>query len=226
MKKFFTLTLCAVLTVAILFSFAGCKKETKSEDKAAEKPATIIGTWKGEADITESVKSILDVINANMQDYFDIKDVKANITYTFNEDGTYKRTVDNESLQKQFDKILEKVPEANRQFLEFIIKGHGLNKTPEQYCLDQSQMTFDEIVEDFRSKFDTQLKELLKSKEGQYEFDGEHLNLYVEAGQNATNKIYTVKLEPETLTFVSCTDTTEGPFTIKGMLPATYKKVK
>ncbi|HCH28765.1 MAG TPA: hypothetical protein DEW35_04580 [Ruminococcaceae bacterium] len=226
MKKFFYLAVCAVLTAAVLLSFAGCKKNADSEDKAEQKPATVTGEWKGEVDITESVKSALNVINPNMQEYFDIKGIKATVNYTFNEDGTYKRTVDKEPLQKQFDAILEKVPDANRKYLEYIIKGHNLNTTPEQYCLDQSKMTFDEIAEDFRSKFDTQLKEITRDKEGRYQLDGDQLNLYVEAGQNATNKIYTVKLEPETLTFVSCTDTTEGPFTIKGMLPATYKRVK
>ena len=219
------MTVCFLLVLMTAFVFSGCNNggEVTKSEKKEEKP-TIIGKWNATVDITSSLNYTLELTNAQMPDYLKIDKVTTDVTFTFNEDGTYSATLNKkDGLQKKIAEIEKAVPNALHEYLEFVIKAHGLNTTPEQMCVEQDDMTFEEEAADFVKRWN--LSRYLEEGSGVYKLDGNTLFL-----GNKTNiiedKFYTIDLKIDTLKATYFSKGTDELYKIDDMLPLEFKKVK
>lgn len=233
MKKFLSFAVCLALVILTAISFAGCGKDKKeASGNAAKKEETvenpqdlsIIGKWNATIDISGSLKASLDLVNPNVAQYLEIKKVTSSITCTFGEDGTYSLTVNKtDALQKELKELEGGVSDALHKYLEKVIAAHGLSTTPEEMCLEQDGMTFEEEVADFIKKWD--LSGFLNNINGVYEFDENTLHL----GNETTvipDRFFTVDLTSKTLKVTYYSQDTFGAYRINDIAPITFNKVK
>ena len=228
MKKILSFAVCFALTVLIALSFAGCKvdKNDKKEATASKKTETptIIGSWTADVDISGSLKSTLDIVNASMAQYMDFSKATASVTFTFSEDETYTVTINNKNeLQNKFTELEKAIPDGLRKYLAKIIEAHGLNTTPEDMCLEQDGMTLEQEAEDFAKKWD--LSRFLEDGKGIYRLDGNTLFLGTETNI-IEDRFSTVELGADTLKVKYYSKNAFGVYYLNDILPITLKKEK
>lgn len=182
------LILCLTLTLAACGDSGnegtdGDDNEPASSQSSGEPAAeaTIIGTWNGTMDMTEAMKAGIgegsDAMVENLEFLVDV-------TFTFNNDGTYTMSMDREMLKKVYSDLMKASLTAS---LEASLEGTGM--TVDDY-LAQTGVTLDELMTQY---FD--IDELVDAAEteetGIYKFEDGKLYTAAE-GEEIDESTYTV----------------------------------
>ena len=138
----------------------------------------LVGEWKATVDMTDYLQEKLNSI-PEFGTYIEVTDFSFDVTYKFNDDFTYSRTVDEDSLDRAIENIKGDMKNAIYAYAEEVIRQNGLNISPEtMFAL--SGTSVDEIVEEsYNEELIAEMKEDLFS-EGN--FEAEDGNLFTSDG--------------------------------------------
>ena len=138
----------------------------------------LVGEWKATVDMTDYLQEKLNSI-PEFGTYIEVTDFSFDVTYKFNDDFTYSRTVDEDSVDRAIENIKGDMKNAIYAYAEEVIRQNGLNISPEtMFAL--SGTSVDEIVEEsYNEELIAEMKEDLFS-EGN--FEAEDGNLFTSDG--------------------------------------------
>lgn len=218
MKKFLSVLLCVIVSIAIPLTFSGCSEQKK-----------FIGLWEGSIDLTDFINQGL-AEDEEMAEYIEIDECIFIVKLTFNEDGTYKMLVEEDAAERTFDTIRENMKKGIEKYFEDYIESMDVNMTVEEVLL-ASDLSLDALVEQAFSDemIDSIISEM--SSEGNYEvkdgklFTSENLDSKIDENVYENYEITHDKLilleSSEEDDFKESTDTLEG---LK-VYPMTFKKI-
>lgn len=138
----------------------------------------LVGEWKATVDMTDYLQEELSSI-PEFGTYIEVTDFSFDVTYKFNDDFTYSRTVDEDSVDQAIENLKGDMKNAIYAYAEEVIRQNGLNISPEtMFAL--SGTSVDEIVEEsYNEELIAEMKEDLFS-EGN--FEAEDGNLFTSDG--------------------------------------------
>lgn len=127
----------------------------------------LVGEWKATVDMTDYLQEKLNSI-PEFGTYIEVTDFSFDVTYKFNDDFTYSRTVDEDSVDRAIENLKGDMKNAINAYAEEVIRQNGLNISPEtMFAL--SGTSVDEIVEEsYNEELIAEMKEDLFS-EGNFE---------------------------------------------------------
>lgn len=127
----------------------------------------LVGEWKATVDMTDYLQEELNSI-PEFGTYIEVTDFSFDVTYKFNDDFTYSRTVDEDSVDRAIENLKGDMKNAINAYAEEAIRQNGLNISPEtMFAL--SGTSVDEIVEEsYNEELIAEMKEDLFS-EGNFE---------------------------------------------------------
>jgi len=144
-RKNLSLLLCLSLLSALLLVCSGCG----SKDKDA-----LVGEWETTLDLTdmlnEQVKAGLD---QDMVEYIHIDSFEIPIDLTFNKDDTYEMSVNEASMEKNIDLLLDGLKDDLTKYFEDMIAAEGLDVTVDE-MLGTIGYTMDQLMEESFDKDD------------------------------------------------------------------------
>ena len=120
MKKILSLVLIGAMLLTALLSFTGCGSDA---DK-------ILGTWETTWDMSDMLAK--EVAGEEIAQYMQIKDFAVVMRFTFNEDGTYKMEVSEESIKAAFETLKGQFVEGMTAYMEDMLADSGLNMSVEE----------------------------------------------------------------------------------------------
>lgn len=139
MKKCLSIALCLGLVFTMLFMFTGCNEQKK-----------FVGKWESEIDMTDFFNEGMG-LDDEMAEYVAIEDFEIVMQLIFNSDGTYKRTVDENSLEDTLEDAKEDLKDGMMDYFKAYLKESGLNMTVDE-LLEASEVDLDELVEEALGK--------------------------------------------------------------------------
>lgn len=139
MKKCLSIALCLGLVLTMLFMFTGCNEQKK-----------FVGKWESEIDMTDFINEGMG-LDDEMAEYVAIEDFEIVMQLIFNSDGTYKRTVDENSLEDTLEDAKEDLKDGMMDYFKAYLKESGLNMTVDE-LLEASEVDLDELVEEALGK--------------------------------------------------------------------------
>ena len=134
----------------------------------------IIGNWKTEMDLADTINSLMASELGDAAEYLKIKEFKFIMNIEFEKNGTYKTTVDERSFSNSIENVKADFAVGITKMLEDLLEQEGIDMTVEE-LLTQQNTTIDAMVEEAFNKetFD----EILDDNEsaGKYKLDGKKL---------------------------------------------------
>ena len=107
----------------------------------------LVGEWKATVDMTDYLQEKLNSI-PEFGTYIEVTDFSFDVTYKFNDDFTYSRTVDEDSVDRAIENLKGDMKNAIYAYAEEVIRQNGLNISPEtMFAL--SGTSVDEIIETY-----------------------------------------------------------------------------
>lgn len=217
MKKFFSMLLCIIISLGMIFTMSGCGED-----------ATIIGTWANEIDATTMINGYLG-LDDEMSQYIKFDEFIVTVNVTFNENGTYKMSIDEEATNESFQKVKKAVSDGLYKYLEDIIKEAGYDITVEEF-LEFAETDFDTMLnETINDGAVNQMINIMQA-EGKYKVEENKLYMTETADDEFDNEKYQVfTLTDDTLTLTeSVGDETESEESTQDddEYPKIFKRVK
>src|SRR5699024_7442376 len=106
----------------------------------------LVGEWKATVDMTDYLQEELSSI-PEFGTYIEVTDFSFDVTYKFNDDFTYSRTVDEDCVDQAIENLKGDMKNAIYAYAEEVIRQNGLNISPEtMFAL--SGTSVDEIIEE------------------------------------------------------------------------------
>ena len=142
MKRIASLALVLVMIVAL---FAGCAASATDQEK-------LVGTWKGEMDMTEALKGEL----GDELEGFEMSDFKVTVVFNFTEEGTYTMSLDEASVQQAMDGLIAGMT------LEDLLAASGMSMEDMMKMIKEElegQDLVGEMVEDAKAEGKYQAKD-------------------------------------------------------------------
>ena len=173
MKKFLAFLLCMAMVLSCGILFTACDK--KGADDKDDAPVTIIGSWESTIEFGEIMEEIMfaegNEVPEEYKDLFDFSGLKLTMILSFDEEGKYESSIDEESAEEMMDALLEMLSKAMKELLTEQLKEQGVSL--EEY-LGMMNMTWDELMEESFPR-DTIMEDLDLSETGTYKIDGNKL---------------------------------------------------
>lgn len=194
MKRTITLILTVILAVSML---AGC----------SDQPSGLLGTWKTEVNLSEGIRQLLLDELGDSAEYFAIESFTVCLTMTFNADGTYSMTLEEDSVQTAFDALLEDLEAGVVKLLEDQIAQLGL-ETSVDTILEGVGMTMDSMMDTLTQRLEDKdiVREIIQEFSSEGNFKDKDSKLYLSAGTafGVDENVYdTYTLDGDTLTLVT-----------------------
>ncbi len=149
MKKTLKTLIAAVLTLSILFTFAGCfdfgakiRDAKKSESKKVD---PIIGKWEAEVDVVDALYEGF----GEMGGYFDIDEFVITLIVTFEEDGDVRTKTDKDATEEAVKALKPAFEKGMRQYLADALAMQGINMTVDAYLKEQGTSMSEIINQSF-----------------------------------------------------------------------------
>jgi len=213
MKKIVSLALVLVMVVAM---FAGCAASATDQEK-------LVGTWKGELDMTEAMKESVGEMAAD----FELKDFKYTVIYTFTAEGTYKVEADKASVEQAFQVLGDSLSAYLEQSMEAEAAAAGMTVDDMMAVLGMSMDEFvDAMLEMIVSEevIEAALEE--EKREGKFVAKDGKLHLSEALDQEISESVYdTYTLDGDVLTLTGCVGADEDQAEIADIVyPVVLKK--
>lgn len=174
MKKFLAILLCLAMTLSCALLFTACDKKN-ADDKDDEGPATIVGDWETVVNFGGMIEEMMfaegNEVPEEYKDIFDFSDLKLTMYLSFDEEGKYKTSFDEDSMEKMIDDLLEMLSEAMKELITAMLEAQDM--TLDEY-LDEMGMTWDELMEESFPR-EEMMEDIDTSETGTYKIDGNKL---------------------------------------------------
>ncbi|MBQ8746431.1 MAG: hypothetical protein IJZ08_01015 [Clostridia bacterium] len=213
MKKILSLVLIGAMLLTALLSFTGCGSDA---DK-------ILGTWETTWDMSDMLAK--EVAGEEIAQYMQIKDFAVVMRFTFNEDGTYKMEVSEESLKAAFETLKGQFVEGMTAYMEDMLADSGLNMSVEE-ALALSGIDMDAIIEESFTEdmLDDVVDEFVS--DGEYEVKDGKLYTFDKGESLDENEYIRYELSGKELVFSELvSDEDDSAEAAEYLLPLTLKKV-
>ncbi len=168
MKKCLAIILCFALAVSCSLLFSACDKDGLGDSE----PATIVGEWKTtvnfgkifEGEIMDEILGNTDDVPEEILNMFDFSKLSLVVNMSFKDTGEYEVSLDQESVDKMTDALLEMLSNAMKEFVKEMLQGQGVSL--EEY-LQQQGTTWEKLMEESFPR-DEMLEDLDVSETGEY----------------------------------------------------------
>ncbi len=216
MKKLFSAILCLILVASMMLTMTGCFGEQSK----------FVGTWETKLDLTDSLQEELEK-DETIGEYIEITDYSFVLSFTFNDDGTYSQSIDEDSVDKAFESLKGDLVDCFEDYFQDYATSLGV--TTQDLLVAMEASSVKEVVDEAYTKemVDGVVDEMLGevNGEGKYRvFDGK---LCLSAGleyEVDEEQYYTYEITENTLTLLeSFVDEEED---IEDLYPMTYNRVK
>lgn len=213
MKKTVSIILSIIMVLTMIAALSGC-----SGSKEQEK---FLGTWRGDLDMTDYINQVVSQ-DEEMAEYLKVSNFALVMEMTFNKDGTYKATVDENAAKEALEVLQKDYADGIYRYFEDYIAEAGIDMSVDE-VISAAGVNIDELVKESfgEESFSAMISEA--SSEGKYEVkDGK---LYMSDGLDAAinkNSYETYELSGEVLTILASSDPDNND---TGMYPMTFKKV-
>ena len=213
MKKILSLTLAALLLVALL---AGCGG---AGGGAAEEKG-ITGSWAADVDMTEYLNKLLGE-EEELSQYLTLENFTIKLLAEFKDDGTYTMACDPASADAAMDGLKEQTKDAMLRYMQDMIDESGMDTTVED-LLAESGMTMDDLMAEMDEAYSAEDLVGDLNMEGKYVYEEGKLALSNSLDEEADIAEYEpVSLEGDTLTLTGEGDT-DGEFA--GLYPVVFDR--
>lgn len=207
MKRSISKVLSIVLMLALVLTLAGCGEQSK-----------FVGKWEAKLDLSDLMNKQMGE-NAAMADYIKIDDFIMVLELEFEDDGTYKMSVDEDEFADSIDSIKDDLKDGLTDYFEDYIKGMGVQMSVED-VLKQSGTDLDTLVEDALSEETIEGITGEMEKEGNYEVKDGKLFLSDGKDKDIDEDVYTkYEISDDELKLTESSDEEEAD-----LYPMTFKK--
>lgn len=185
--------LCVVLSLVLALSMIGCGGSD------AEK---IIGTWEGEMDAAELLNAGMDTGDESMSEYIHADSFPVVWQFTFNEDGTCRLAIEEESFKESFNAYLETFKAGLTKYLEDMLAEMGMEMSVDE-LLTQMGGSLDDLVAETLN--DEMIEEAMGDmvSEGKYKVEDGKLFLSDSLDEEINENVYvTYELDGKNLTLL------------------------
>ena len=179
MKRSLSLVLSILLTLALMLSMIGCGEQSK-----------FIGKWEADVDMAKFINDgMAQAGSSDITKYIELDDFGIVFVMEFNEDGTYKMYIDEDSAKDAFEDAKEAFVDGMTEYFEDYIKDMGLGMTVEE-VLAASGTDLEDAAD--QAYGDAMLKSLMDETEKEGNFKVKDGKLFLSDGKdkNVDEKIY------------------------------------
>lgn len=217
MKKLFSVVLCLLLSLSMLLTLTGCFGEQ----------GKYVGTWRASLDLTDVMNDEL-AKDEEMGDYFELTDFSVVMYLEFNNDGTYSMWVEEESVEKAMEKMIDDLTLGMEDYLTDYFASEGITVTVQE-ALDALGKTMEELMDD---SFDEEMmnetvNDMLEvvNSEGNFKVDGDKLFMSAGLEYNVDESAYEIcEISDDILKLLEGEGYTDGgPFA--DLHPVTFTRV-
>lgn len=151
-----TLCACSFVDLGDVIDKGKIEKPLTDEDR-------ILGTWKTTVECGDYFEEVMtQSVGTELAAYFPFSAVGFDLILTFDEDGNYTVTLDEDSLQVFADDILDVVLGGLRAYLEETLSGMLGDQTLDEY-LNANNMDFEQLLASSGVKPETLTEDILES---------------------------------------------------------------
>lgn len=161
----------SVLLLTLCLLLSGCGKSDKDK---------FVGTWRADVDMTDLINESL-AEDPETAEYFTVDNFGMTLLFTFEEDGSYKITADEDAFAKSCDSLIETITEGATKYLEDMAKAEGLDMTADE-MLGIMGLSMDDFMGEMMDRDD--LKELLADVEDSGKYEVKDGKLYTTLDEN------------------------------------------
>lgn len=126
MKKIIAL----MLALLMVFAMTACGGETATTETAAIEEKGITGTWSYDFDVIDDLLDSMGSMDG-LEDYVKIDSFVIRILLTFNEDGTYAITIDEDHLRAGAEDLIDSMKEGAKAYFAQTLKDSGVDMSVE-----------------------------------------------------------------------------------------------
>lgn len=213
MKRIASLALVLVMIVAL---FAGCAASATDQEK-------LVGTWKGEMDMTEALKGEL----GDELEGFEMSDFKVTVVFNFTEEGTYTMSLDEASVQQAMDGLIAGMEGFMKNMMEEMAKEAGMSL---EDLLAASGMSMEDMMKMVKEQLEDQdlVGEMVEDAKAEGKYQAKDGKLHRSEGKDedideAVYDTYTLEGDVLTLTATYGADEEETDM-MKSVFPIILKK--
>ena len=206
MKKILSLTLSALLLIALL---AGC-------GGAAEQ--SLAGSWTADVNMTDYLNDMLGE-EEELGQYLTLDDFTIKLLAEFKDDGTYTFSGDPEAAKAAMDNLKVQLKGAMTAYLEDMIEQEDLGMSLDE-LLEASGMSLDDLVNEMDESFSAEDLVSGLSMEGKYKYEEGKLYLSDSLDEEA-EEYEAAQLEGDTLTLTGEGEE-DGEF--EGLYPVVFQR--
>ena len=161
----------SVLLLTLCLLLSGCGGSDKDK---------FVGTWSANVDMTDIINDSL-AEDPETAEYFTVDNFGMTLLFTFEEDGSYKITADEDAFAKSCDSLIETITEGATKYLEDTAKAEGLDMTADD-MLGIMGLSMDDFMGEMMDQDD--LKELLADVEDSGKYEVKDGKLYTTLDEN------------------------------------------
>lgn len=213
MKRILAVALSCVMVMLLL---VGCGGEQQK----------FIGTWECDMDMTELMNKEF-AQDEETGKYFKAEDFSILMIMTFNEDGTYSMSADDDSVKAAFESLKAMMKTGLEKYLTDMMAAQGVSMSIDE-ILALSGTTMDDMLEDALSE-DT-IDELIEDMVEEGNFAVKDGKLFLSDGKEHTvdeNVYQTYEISGDTLTLLeSFGEEDADEDDMAALYPLVFKKVK
>ena len=126
MKRKICLVLAAIVLFTAIATFAGCSKESDA----------LIGTWVGEVNYANYFnQGLQSIAGEGLAEYWAVENFPITLILTFQTDGTYSMTVDQEKLTQTIEDLKKKLTRGLRDFMQDLIDASESTLTLDEFMV-------------------------------------------------------------------------------------------
>lgn len=158
--------------------FSSLIRGSDSPAPAPSRPAegSLVGTWAGSYDLTKQfLSSISQGMDEKVMDYFSDIKFSLDMTLELRSDGTFQMSLDRNSVERAFDRLISDVERAFLKFLQDYVKENAPGMTVEEY-LEANGASLEEFYEQIESRLPS-LDGMTLEESGTYEADERTISL-------------------------------------------------
>ncbi len=191
-KRLLSLLLALVMVISLVAMMSGCSKEDedsddegssnvddKKNDDQKQDSTSLVGVWEGEVDMTDLINQEF-AADPTMAKYLKVDRFAVILRFSFEEDGSFVMSVDEESVKKAFEDMKDPLATGLLNYLEALIKENGIDMSVDDLLKAQGT-TKEEMIDEIMKEMD--YKEMVEDTrwEGKWELDGNKLYTYERA---------------------------------------------
>ena len=219
MKKFLAILLCLALTVSCAALFTACEKD----DQDGAEAVSIVGDWEATLDfggiMEETMFTEGDAVPKELKDLLDFSKLKLTMCLSFEEDGEYRVSFDEESVGEMIDALLEMLSKAMKEMLTEMLEAQNLSL--EEY-LSLQNTTWEALMEETFPR-EEMIEDINETDDGEYKIEGN--KLYFDGEEDEYTE-FTLSSEKLTFTKVVSDDLDDDEImgVLEGVLPLVFAR--